>query len=73
MWMVRSFLDSLGGMYDDLKSSQSKTISDTEEAEFWCTVIVIYLFCWWLWCWNMNNKLICKIFVEDLGMRQPES
>lgn len=43
--MVRSFLDSLGGMYDDLKSSQSKTISDTEEAEFWCTVIVIYLFC----------------------------
>jgi hypothetical protein len=22
---------------------------------------------------NMNNKLICKIFVEDLSMRQPES
>jgi hypothetical protein len=32
--MVRSFLDSLGGMYDDLKSSQPKTIADTEEVAF---------------------------------------
>jgi len=41
--MVRSFLDSLGGMHDDLKSSQPKTNADTE-VEFLCTVIVIYLF-----------------------------
>jgi hypothetical protein len=46
--MVRSFLDSLGGMHDDLKSVQPKTNADTEEVEFWCTVIVIYLFKWWL-------------------------
>lgn len=38
------FLDGLGGMHDDMKSSQSKTNSDTEEVEFWCTVIFIYLF-----------------------------
>jgi hypothetical protein len=40
--MVRSFLGSLGVMHDDLKSSQPKTNADTEEGEFWCTVIVIY-------------------------------
>jgi len=42
--MVKSFLVSLGSMHDDLKSGQPKTNADTEEVEFLCTVIVIYLF-----------------------------
>lgn len=37
-------LDSLGDMHDDLKSSQPETNADTEEVEFWCTGMIIYLF-----------------------------